>query len=405
MDWLDEKADILGKKLHNLSLKQALAAYIIICTIAVIILYALTTSFCGSWQNIIWSKYDGLDDSVSRSLIVYYHDYSKLTASEAVWARTLEIIQTWSILIYSIGGIFGVTFLFYNRKLKVPLGILKEAADKVGNNNLDFEIYYDSKDEMGNLCRSFDLMRKQLTENNRNMWDMMEEQKRLNAAFAHDLRTPLTVLKGYTDLLNKYIPEGKISEDKLLSTLSMMSENIQRLERYSNTMKEINSFDEIPVKRHLTDWNTLIGKLKEVINLMNGRNGIAITLSGTENTSAVEIYLDEAILMEVFENLMSNALRYAGHEVRIVPELSEEDKIFILSVADDGKGFSSKDLSMAVKPYYTDCKDNKSKHFGIGLYIVKRLCEKHGGWISLSNSMNGGAVVTTAFSVSQMDSR
>jgi nitrogen fixation/metabolism regulation signal transduction histidine kinase len=60
---------------------------------------------------------------------------------------------------------------------------------------------------------------------------------------------------------------------------------------------------------------------------------------------------------------------------------------------------------MAVKPYYTDCKDNKSKHFGIGLYIVKRLCEKHGGWISLSNSMNGGAVVTAAFSVSYLDSR
>lgn len=102
---------------------------------------------------------------------------------------------------------------------------------------------------MGRLCRAFDSMRRQLIANNQKMWDMMEEQKRINAAFAHDLRTPLTVLRGYADLLSKYIPEGKISEEKLLSTVKLMSDHIGRLEIYSNTMKQINSLDELAVRK------------------------------------------------------------------------------------------------------------------------------------------------------------
>ncbi len=66
------------------------------------------------------------------------------------------------------------------------------------------------------LCMAFDEMRQTLYENNREMWRSLEERKRLNSAFSHDLRTPLTVLRGYTDFLEKYIPSGKVSEQKLL---------------------------------------------------------------------------------------------------------------------------------------------------------------------------------------------
>lgn len=315
------------------------------------------------------------------------------------------MVQTWSIFIYSIIGIICVTRLFYRKKLMEPLRLLREATTKVGNNELDMDLYYDNKDEMGELCRSFDLMRNQLIDNNKKMWDMMEEQKRLNAAFAHDLRTPLTVLRGYADLLIKYVPEGKIEEDKLISTLSLMSDNIMRLERYSNTMKEIYSLEDLPVNPISTDMQTLERKLEDTVAILDGKNGLSVKILIATVNPVCPIFLDEAIFMEVFENLMSNALTFAKAEIEVRMDYYNEEKILLLSVADDGKGFSSKELSMVTKPYYTNSTDDKAEHFGIGLYISKILCEKHGGWIETANRIEQGAIVTATFSVENPDNK
>ena len=79
-------------------------------------------------------------------------------------------------------------------------------------------------------------MRSALYESNRQLWRSLEERKRLNAAFSHDLRTPLTVLRGYADFLEKYIPGGRIPEKKLLEVLGMMNGQIVRLEHYTQKM-------------------------------------------------------------------------------------------------------------------------------------------------------------------------
>ncbi len=402
MDWLDEKLEVLGKWIHNLSLRKALVFYIITSVIIIIILYAVTISVCERIDNRIWSLNENVNEQASQGITVYYHDYSILSGAEKVYARIINFIKVWCILIYSIGGILGVSLSFYNRKLKQPLQILKGATNQVGKSNLDFEIYYDSKDEMGDLCHSFDLMRSQLIMNNQKMWDMMEEQKRLNSAFAHDLRTPLTVLRGYNDFLSTYLPEGKVSEEKLLSTLSMMSCNIDRLERYSNTMKEIYSMEDIPVHQISVSYGQLMERIEKTVEVINNTNGIEVQLTVNEKNNSM-ILLDEAILMEVLENLLSNAIRYANNKVLVIITLKEFERRLLLSVIDDGKGFSTKDLTMATKPYYTESSKKRSNHFGIGLYICKLLCVKHGGRISLANSIQQGAVVTAEFSTSDLN--
>jgi signal transduction histidine kinase len=308
----------------------------------------------------------------------------------------IDFIQTWSVFVYSIAGILGASYLFYRNKIKAPMRILEEAAVQIGNNDLDIEISYEVKDEMGALCNTFDRMRIQLIENNRKMWDVMEEQKRLNAAFAHDLRTPLTVLRGYTDFLIKYVPQGKVSEEKLTSTLAMLSRHLERLERYSNTMKEINSLDDIPLRQAVTDTAKLQAIFKELIEALGDKSGIDFHILPPKQPQN-ELYLDEAVLMEVVENLISNALRYAKSKIIVSMAFEETSRHLLVSVCDDGKGFTMKDLGMATKPYYKDNQEEKSYHFGIGLYISKILCEKHGGSIALANSLEGGAIVTASF--------
>lgn len=403
MDWLDEIIEKYKTRINNLSMKRALMIYIITCIIVVVVLSAITQSVCLSWDKYIWSKYRMVEQNIDSVKLVYYRDITLLTKLDRVLVNVIDFIQSWSIICYSVLGIIGISYLFYDQKLKLPLEILREATDKVGKNDLDIDLYYDNKDEMGELCRSFDLMRKRLIENNQRMWDMMEEQKRLNAAFAHDLRTPLTVLKGYTDLLVQYTPEEKIPQDKLLSTLRMMSEQISRLENYSNTMKEINSLEELPLLLKPVNAMDLEGKIRAIIDILNGRNGIHIKLFNTifENSRLV---LDETIILEVFDNLMSNAIRFAKSEIEVILSLDEEGKQLLLSVADDGIGFSKTDLIMATKPYYTEHKEQKSEHFGIGLYICKILCEKHQGSLLLANQMMKGAIISANFAISEINS-
>jgi signal transduction histidine kinase len=397
MDWLDELLEKFKTKVNNLTMKKALAVYIIICIGIVAVITAITQAICMSWDNYIWGHYVGEDLKSAGEFTIYSYDTTKLNRMDRVLVEVIDFLQTWSTFLYAMIGIIGTSSLFYKYKLKAPLGILKEATEKVAFNDLDLDLYYENKDEMGDLCRSFDLMRKKLIENNQKMWDMMEEQKRLNAAFAHDLRTPLTVLRGYTDLLNQYVPEGRISEDKLLSTLSMMSDQIIRLENYSNTMKEINSLEELSLKCQTISVMILEKKLRDIAEALNGKNGIHIKLLNAVFDQNTELSLDESMLLEVYENLMSNALRFAAAVIEVILSLSEDGKYLLLSVSDDGKGFTKNDLFMATKPYYSDNKEQKSEHFGIGLYICKLLCEKHQGWITLGNRMKKGASITAAF--------
>lgn len=394
MDWLDEKLERIKFEFINLSLRKALAGYIISFILMIALLSLVTLLFCDRWDKFIWSQYAHAGSDALDVYMVYY-DETELSELDRILVNLIDFLQTWSVFFYSIAGIIGVSYLFYHNKLKEPLRILKEATDQLGKNNLKSSIHYASKDEMGDLCHSFDLMRKQLISNNQKMWDMMEEQRRLNSAFAHDLRTPLTVLRGYTDFLNKYIPEGKIKEEKLTATLIMMSNQLQRLERYCNTMKNIDSLEEMPVHKEEMDIQLIYTKIEQVAAAFVGEKSIILKLDSSETKGKV-LFLDEGILMEVFENLISNAIRYAVSKIEVTLTYSLENNQVYLAIADDGIGFSAKDLLMVTKPYYTN--GNKSEHFGIGLYICKLLCEKHGGWITLTNSINHGAIATAAFS-------
>ena len=104
---------------------------------------------------------------------------------------------------------------FYRQKLKHPLALLADAAKQIAEQNLDFELVYSCGDEMGELCCSFENMRKALCENNKAMWNMLEERRLMQASVAHDLRNPIAIIEGYTEYLEKGLEGGEISREKI----------------------------------------------------------------------------------------------------------------------------------------------------------------------------------------------
>ena len=276
------------------------------------------------------------------------------------------------------------TLLFYRNKLKKPLTELKAASEMISNNNLDFSIKYDSKDELGELCSSFETMRFTLANNFSEMWRQMEERKQLNAAFAHDLRTPLTVLKGYNEILqSNHDPITK-------STAATMRKHIFRLERYVDSMSHLRRLEDaqpISDKSNISGYVTAIADSARILCEQSGK-----TLSIQNNISDIPIGIDYTFVSQVNNNLISNAIRYATSKVNITYTSNNDG--FYLSVSDNGCGFSKNILSKATNPYFTE-EENHSEHFGLGLYICKILCEHHGGYLKIENCSIGAKV--TAF--------
>lgn len=395
MDWIDGRILWLKQKLKSTTLKRALGYYLFATVLVVVFCFIITLLFCESWRNLIYQKYDiHTSDVVQYGGINTMKSFINLSAEDVQLLKVIYGIESLSAVLYSMLAIVLVSYFFFKNKLQEPINLLKEEAKYISREDLSFVCCYKSGDEMEEICEVFDEMRVQLAANQKNMWEAMEEQRRLNAAFAHDLRTPLTVLQGYIELLSKYCPQGKISEEKLIETISLMNLQVERLKNFSETMNHIHTLEAIEIKRQKKAVKSLELRIKESTDGLQQLHGIEIEMM--DQLPQEECYYDEAIILEVVENLLSNALRYANTKISLV--LEKEDNQLNIYVRDDGRGFSDEELYKASRPYYSDKKDS-NEHFGIGLTICKLLCQKHGGNVSFSNSMRGGAVVCATFFV------
>lgn len=283
------------------------------------------------------------------------------------------------------GGAVLCAALFYRKKLREPIRLLRSASQKIAERDLDFAVHWDRRDEMGALCDSFEQMRQALAESNRVLWRQMEERKRLNAAFAHDLRTPLTVLRGYTGMLAKELEEGADPRE-MAQEVRVMDAQVGRLETYVEAMSSLRRLEDQPVRRGRVDLGALRAQMQSELNILlpHKRTELHAPQSG-------EAEADAERLMQVFDNLLGNAARFAASWVSVT--LAWDGKSLSLTVEDDGPGFMAEGLQKAAEPFYRADGSESQGHLGLGLNICRVLCEGAGGGLSVANRQEGGAWV------------
>lgn len=287
---------------------------------------------------------------------------------------------------YIAVGIGVAAAVYYRKKLREPITQLQNGVERIQEDNLDFHIEYDGDDELGRLCCSMEKMRRELRQKHKALWESLEQRKLLNASVSHDLRTPITVLKGYLDYLEKNIPQDKLTEDMLLDTVSSMQGAVNRLELYVESVRDIEKIENIEIEKRSENVKLLLNELRSNVRQLAGNKEIIISNDITED----KIQIDKGVFFRILENLLQNALRYAEKQVSI--NLSHKKDFLILTVKDDGKGFSAADLEKATTVFYSN--DKEKQHFGIGLSVCQILCEKHGGLLYVGNQKEKGAYVT-----------
>lgn len=375
---------------RNLSLRKNLILYVVVFVMLALALSIMTISICDKAADRIKSAYppsgekyyltneqgEQLGEGVyigNTPVLISEHD-------ERIIAL-LEVLPTIATTVYSALCIIAAALLFYRNKLKKPLAELMAASEKISNNDLDFSIEYDSKDELGQLCTSFEIMRTTLANNFSEMWRQVEERKQLNAAFAHDLRTPLTVLKGYNEMLQASEHNGT------RETAATMGKHISRMEAYVSSMSNLRRMEDTQPEYQSVTLQAFLSFLYESAEIVCTQNGKKLSLENRVSVS--HLFLDSSFVLQVCNNLISNATRYA--QTKVTLSFVSQGTGLLLLVSDDGKGFDKNSLHKATNPYFTE-EVNQSEHFGLGLYICKMLCEHHGGYLKIENTPNGATV-------------
>ena len=297
-------------------------------------------------------------------------------------------------MFYAVLGIILCGIWFYNKKLAKPLSVLFEGAEKISSNDLDFTMDFEENNEMGMLCNAFEKMRNALLESQRTSWALMEERKQLNASVAHDIRTPVTIIQGYTEYLQRNLKNGKVDQETLTRTLSHLKESTARLERYVNSVRDIQNLDDMPINKTEVNLKEVVFEIAEDMAILVNQADKQFTMN-TENVPDIKALLDKQLLSRILENLVSNASRYAKEQIGLC--FSVEEDMLIVKLWDDGFGFSKKALESATASFYKE--SDTHEHMGLGLIISKILCRKHGGNIDLKNMAEGGAIVCFSIAI------
>lgn len=393
----------MGKvKTKSLKLSMTITFLITICIIAV--MSALTIFAANKLQQELLKKQylmiSSPDFRIDGSTGNYVFDIDKNTITWQPFS-TGDAVAYYGSYVAMIGlpvlfitiGIGVTATIYYQKKLKIPIAQLQNGVEKIQEDNLDFHVEYNEDDELGELCCSMEKMRSELWQKQKALWESLEQRKLLNASVAHDIRTPITVLKGYLDYLEKMIPQDKLTEDMLLDTVSSMQGAVNRLEQYVDCVRDVEKIENIEIEKRPENVKRLLDEMRSNVQQLETNKEILIS---SNIMTMDEVRLDKSVLFRIFENLLQNALRYAKKQVRI--NISQKKDFLILTVEDDGNGFAGKDLEKAATVFYSS--DKEGQHFGIGLSICRILCEKHGGLLSISNNKNKrGACVTAKLNI------
>ena len=384
MDLIETLIIKVKNKITNSSIGRSITYTMILYLVLGMTTYIFVRILCSNWYTVILQRYGLVSASGDRVTAIYGNIKYVLAF--------LQMMSDHSAIFWVfLAEIIGIR-RFVRLRLTAETQAVHNALEYLTLGDLSHEQAFTGSDEIGELAAQTEALRLHLLEGRRDEWELQKEQKSINSAFAHDMRTPLTVMKGYTEFLLRFIPQDKLSQEAVLEKLRTILEQQERLLEFSKTMSEIQNIEMWELHCTPVSIEKLSGDINSMtLPLLNDSQSSDVIV---DDCTPASLALDDSLVMEVCENLVSNAVRYARSHVTV--RLSFADERLIVYVEDDGPGFSAGGLEHAATLYWTES-SQKGSHFGMGLYMCSKLCEKHGGALRHINKINGGAIVSAEF--------
>lgn len=300
-----------------------------------------------------------------------------------IYGMMLVLILTAAVLIYWI-----------YRGVMRPLAKMQVAARNITEGNLDFELKQESKDELGSLCKDLEAMRKQLKDTAEERVKFDQENKELISNISHDLKTPVTTIKGYAEGILDGVADTPEKIDKYVRTIYNKASEMDLL------INELTFYTKIDTNRIPYNFSTIF---------VNGYfNDCAEDLAMELEPAGVEFdyfnYVEEDVkviadreqIKRVVHNIVNNSIKYMDKKkAKINLRIKDVGDFVQVELEDNGKGIAAKDLPNIFDRFFrSDTSRNSSKGgSGIGLSIVKKIIEEHGGKIWATSKENTGTTM------------
>ena len=295
------------------------------------------------------------------------------------------------VILISVALVVG---LWVYRSIAVPLVKLKKATQNIKEGNLDFVLDVEGKDEFSELCQDFEEMRRRLKESTEEKSLIEKENRELISNICHDLKTPITAVKGYVEGIMDGVADTPEKMDRYVRTIynktNEMDHLINELTFYSkiDTNRIPYTFSKLNVEDYFEDCSEEVGLELET-------RGIELVYANYVEKD-VMVIADGEQIRRVIHNIISNAIKYMDKPKGIIQIRIKDVGDFIqIEIEDNGKGIGPKDLPYIFDRFYrTDVSRNSSKGgSGIGLSIVKKILEDHGGKVWATSRLGIGTIM------------
>ena len=285
----------------------------------------------------------------------------------------------------------GLITAWINKDIYRPLKELSTAMQHIAEGDFEFRMTNMRQDEMGLLFENYEQMRLQLKENEEEKEQNEKKSKELVSNISHDLKTPITSIKGYVEGIMDGVADTPEKMDKYIKTIYNKANDMDRLINELTTYSGIDS-NKIPYHFHILNISDYFSDCVEEVGLdLESRN---ISLIFTNLVSADTcVVADPEQLKKVINNIISNSVKYMGHDKGVIDiRILDEGESVKVEIEDDGKGIAAKDIGNIFERFYrTDSSRNSLQGgSGIGLSIVKKIIEDHGEYVWATSRVGEG---------------
>ena len=278
--------------------------------------------------------------------------------------------------------------LHFGRKLKKQLKPVLEEINQIQNKELNVERKHSKIKEFNDILLALYDMETALSQSLKKEWETEQNRKSNISALAHDIKTPLTVIKGNSELI---LEEDNIAE--IYQLTDIINSNSDKIERYiklliDETNNTLTGGNEEQIT--LTALIDGIIKASEVICNLNG-----IELITHNKVFEVNMIINKDLVERAVLNLVQNAIEHTNSRKMIKLYFECLENKLVISVEDFGKGFTSEALKYAKNQFYTEKSERSQEHYGLGMYFASNVAEKYNGGITYYNKpdQTGSVVV------------
>lgn len=322
--------------------------------------------------------------------ILKYH--IRASFSSSTLKNILPNVEILLIELFILLFITGTVLLafYYGRMLTVKMEGLENITTKIQHQDLEFSIEPSGVYEIDNVLISLDKMKEALKKSLIDQWNLEQNQKEQISALAHDIKTPVTVIRGNAELLKELV-----ENDMQKEFTQYILNSANQVEKYIKQLMDISKLQEsLQCDFSWIDINLLINDIENQMKAIAAPKNIATNLELRSPLN--NLYLDKELFTRAIINILDNAVEHTPENGKIDFSVYGDDETIKFTITDSGPGFSEVDLKEATKQFYKGDKGRAiNTHYGMGLYIADTIIKQHEGMLIIENNpKEKGAMVT-----------